>query len=469
VIGTGGMGVVVAAHHLGLDTRVAIKLMRPELRARREFVRRFVREARAAARLNSRHVARVFDVGLLEDGAPYIVMEYLDGIDLARWIRERGPAPVSLAAAFVLQACDAIAEAHAGGIIHRDLKPSNLLVVTDRDGEPLVKVLDLGICKLLSRGDEPEDTSTGPPLGTPLYMAPEQLAAAGHADARSDLWSLGAILHELVTGRAPFHGCTIAELRARVASEPCPELERTGVPGEFAKIVARCLARDPAARFQRVAELAEALAPFASDLRPPCRAAVAMRRTRRARWWALLAAVAVALVAGDALQPAQPRPGRSAPVVEPAAPRTQEAPRSGRVLEARPATGMTMSSVAQGLLEIKKVPDQGPNAKLAVETPHMFLVEDDTAIAVKRIDAPTAARPPSVPAAPRPIVPREVEPRLSRVQPRPTNARAHGEPTRVLPIPAPRDRGSGAAPPRVPPLDASAPSVAPVDPLATPY
>src|SRR3954468_11534176 len=153
IIGAGGMGVVVAAHHLGLDKPVAIKLMRPELRARKDFVRRFVREARAAARLNSRHVAHVYDVGVLDDGAPYIVMEYLDGVDLASWLRQRGPAPVSLAAALVLQACDAIAEAHTAGIIHRDLKPANLLVIAGGDGEPLVKVLDLGICKLLEPGD----------------------------------------------------------------------------------------------------------------------------------------------------------------------------------------------------------------------------------------------------------------------------------------------------------------------------
>src|SRR5262245_49455089 len=143
------MGVVVAAQHLALDKRVAIKLMRPELRVRRDLVRRFLREARAAARLSSRHVAHVFDVGMLEDGAPYIVMEYLDGMNLSAWLRQHGPASVPVAAAMLSQVSDAIAEAHAIGIVHRDLKPANLFVTRDSDSGSTAKAVCLGGCKLV--------------------------------------------------------------------------------------------------------------------------------------------------------------------------------------------------------------------------------------------------------------------------------------------------------------------------------
>jgi serine/threonine-protein kinase len=401
------MGVVVAAHHLGLDRPVAIKLMRPELRMRKEYVRRFVREARAAARLNSSHVARVFDVGVLDDGAPYIVMEYLDGIDLAGWLRQRGPVPVSLAAAIVVQACDAIAEAHAAGIIHRDLKPSNLLVVTSRDGEPLVKVLDLGICKLVSSADEPADTSTGPALGTPLYMAPEQLAAASRADARSDVWSLGAILYELVTGQVPFPGRTVAELQARVTCDPCPAIGR-GVPVAFEAVVARCLAKDPAARFQRAADLAAGLASAAGSgahvvVSPP------HRGRRRLRRWALLAAVLAAQVASDAWPLARPEAGR--PIL---------ATGSGETPPERASRSEPASGAVRG---------QGNDAPRV---------------------APSSPAPVSELTAPRPLGPLQAPPpRPRRMQPRSA-------------MPSPPE---GAEP------VAAAPSQAaePVDPLATPY
>jgi serine/threonine-protein kinase len=317
VIAMGGMGIVIAAHHLALDTRVAIKLMRPELRARKDLVRRFLREGRAAARLHSRHVARVFDVATLDDGAPYIVMEYLDGIDLAAWLVQRGAAPVSLAAAIIVQASDAIAEAHAAGIIHRDLKPSNLFLTQDR-GELLAKVLDLGICKLLAPVDDLRDTSAGSgALGTPLYMAPEQLAAARRADARSDIWSLGVILYELVTGRVPFPGRTVAEVRERTTQDPGPP-SCAGVPEAFEAIIRRCLAKDPAQRFQRVGDLVAALAPFAGGMRSGGTATVAIRH--RARGWhtrTIVAAVAVAAIAGasGALALGWPAPGEPAAAI----------------------------------------------------------------------------------------------------------------------------------------------------------
>jgi serine/threonine protein kinase len=256
------MGIVVSAHHLALDRRVAIKLMRPEVRARADLVRRFLREARAAARLNSRHVTRVFDVGTLADGAPYIVMELLDGISLGAWLKQRGPAPVPLAAAIVSQASTAIAEAHAAGVIHRDLKPANLFITRDCDGDALVKVLDLGVCKLVDATGDPADTTHSTALGTPMYMAPEQLGGARHADTRSDIWSLGVILYELITGRPPFHGPSLEEVRRSVTFDPVPAMDRGNVPCELEAVIARCLAKDPGARFQRVMELTRALAPF---------------------------------------------------------------------------------------------------------------------------------------------------------------------------------------------------------------
>jgi serine/threonine protein kinase len=195
------MGVVVAAMHLSLRQKVAIKFLLPG--ASKEVVQRFLREARSAARLKSDHVARVIDVSELETGAPYMVMEYLEGNDLSRVLRKRGAFPIVDAVDFVLQACEAIAEAHTAGIVHRDLKPANLFLTKAADGSATVKVLDFGISKDTGAedGGEPESPLTQTAmLGSPNYMSPEQMRSTRDADARADIWSLGVILYQLLTG-----------------------------------------------------------------------------------------------------------------------------------------------------------------------------------------------------------------------------------------------------------------------------
>src|SRR4051812_29611172 len=194
ILGAGGMGVVVAAHHVQLDERVAIKFLLPEALGNAEAVARFAREARAAVKIKSEHVARVIDVGTLETGAPYMVMEYLEGGDLSQVLASRGPLPVEEAVEYVLQACEAIAHAHALGIVHRDLKPANLFLIRRPDGTNAIKVLDFGISKVMPGKSASSDnamTRTRTVMGSPLYMSPEQMASTRDVDGRTDLWALG--------------------------------------------------------------------------------------------------------------------------------------------------------------------------------------------------------------------------------------------------------------------------------------
>ena len=264
VLGEGGMGVVVAATDTQLERRVAIKFLLPGALANPEIVARFSREARAAAKIQSEHVVRVIEVGELDTGTPYMVMEYLEGRDLAERIRsERVSA--SDAARFVLQACEALAEAHAAGIVHRDLKPANLFLAQQPDRSVSVKVLDFGISKApVGSGGI---TSTQAVMGSPHYMSPEQLVSAKHVDHRSDVWSLGIVLYEMLAGSPPFTGDTMPEIVAKILQSPLPSLHavRPDVPAEIEQVIARCTAKDPTARFRDVAELAHALVAFAPD------------------------------------------------------------------------------------------------------------------------------------------------------------------------------------------------------------
>jgi eukaryotic-like serine/threonine-protein kinase len=270
VLGVGGMGAVVAARHLELNHRVAIKFLLPALLSDAGCVERFAREARAAVRITSEHVARVFDVGTLDNGAPYMVMEFLEGDDLAEWIRKRGPLPIDQAVDFLLQASVAIADAHSLGIVHRDLKPANLFCVRRNDGQYFIKVLDFGISKLTEASTSESGmsvTQTSTVMGSPLYMSPEQLHSAKDVDARTDVWALGVILFELLTGTVPFPGESFGELAVKIAIRPAPPLRslRPDAPRGLEAVVSRCLEKDRARRYPDVAEMARALLPFAPE------------------------------------------------------------------------------------------------------------------------------------------------------------------------------------------------------------
>lgn len=269
VLGVGGMGVVVSARHTTLDQAVAIKfLVANRFDSREEAVGRFLAEARAAARIESDYVCRVFDVGTLPSGVPFMVMEHLEGRDLDEEILQRGQLDLVEAVDYVLQAADALAAAHQLGIVHRDIKPANLFLALRPDGTRRVKVLDFGISKVhgLDAAGPPPLTADESSLGTPAYMSPEQVRASAHVDARADIWGLGAILYELVTGEMAFVGDDVRSVLDHVLNEdPCPmSALRRDVPPDLEAIVMRCLDRDPDRRWMTAATFARALSSYGS-------------------------------------------------------------------------------------------------------------------------------------------------------------------------------------------------------------
>ncbi len=263
VLGQGGMGLVVAVRHVELRQLWAMKFLLPDALDHRESLERFLREAQAAACLKNDHIVHVQDVGRMENGAPYMIMEYLEGCDLKAYLSRQGPLPVQQAVMYVLQVCEAIAEAHAAGIVHRDLKPANLFLIHRRDGSPCVKVLDFGISKQID-SEALDLTNTNATLGSPLYMSPEQMSKSKTVDVRTDIWALGVILYELLAGTSPFRGASLLEVASRVLQEeptPLHDLRRD-VPNELETLIAMCLRKRRDDRFQTIQELRDALAPF---------------------------------------------------------------------------------------------------------------------------------------------------------------------------------------------------------------
>jgi serine/threonine-protein kinase len=269
VIGAGGVGVVLSARDRETTRRVAIKVLRDTEDLPPATVTRMLREARVMSALRSPYVVRVYEVGQLSNGSPYLVMEYLDGVDLAVRLR-MGPLAVPVAVDVLMQACAAMAEAHQAGIVHRDLKPSNLFLVHDHRQEPMVKVLDFGIAretKLVDQEDGATVTASGVALGSPGYMAPEQVRGASSVDARADVWALGLILYEALSGVAPFRGDHAADSLVRIVSEAHVPLRRLApsIPEGLAGVVEMCLEKDRDRRLPSVVDLVRGLAPYASS------------------------------------------------------------------------------------------------------------------------------------------------------------------------------------------------------------
>ena len=361
-LGRGGMGLVVAATHLALNETVALKFLTPGTEEDGpEAHSRFLREARITAKLRSPHVARTLDFGQLDDGTQYMVMECLEGTDLGQLLARGEPIPIETAVDWVVQACDGLAEAHGLGAVHRDLKPSNLFLTTGLDGAPLVKVLDFGVSKATRLGEDTSEeqlTAAGMLLGSTRYMSPEQLQDAPTVDARSDVWALGVILYELLTGQPPFKGASPAITCALILGQDPPvrpSLRRPEISSALDAVVLRALTRDPAARTPSVGVLAEELAAamghsartprpersgvvsFAPPAHESTQGIEVARSTPRSSW-RLATILAATLVAGAAITMVVSR-DRSAPREHPMSPSAAvQAPGGGaRAPEAAPA------------------------------------------------------------------------------------------------------------------------------------
>ncbi|MGC4064645.1 MAG: protein kinase [Polyangiaceae bacterium] len=266
VVAEGGMGIVYRGWHLVLELPIAIKVVRPEYVNHVDVVSLFVTEARANAQLRGLHVAHVLDMGRVENGPPFMVLEYLDGRDLRAVLTAEGPLSIWRAADYLVQACDGVAEAHARGIVHRDLKPENLFLARTPDRGEVLKVIDFGISKAPAYSKR-NSQLRNEGLGSPHYMAPEQISSPENVDGRSDVWSLGVVLFELLTNDTPFRGETVESTCVQVLYHEPGSVRalRPDIPEGLDEIIARCLKKRPDERFQSVRELAAALEPYLSE------------------------------------------------------------------------------------------------------------------------------------------------------------------------------------------------------------
>ena len=325
------MGLVVAATHLHLGRCVAVKFLRADLgdvHAQWDAFARFLLEAKAGARLGSEHVAHVLDAGVTDDGTPYTVMEYLEGSSLARLLELQGAFDVTTAVEYAIQVCEGLAEAHSLGIVHRDIKPDNLILIERSPGWRSIKIVDFGISKV-ALPDMPK-VVTGVIIGTPCYMSPEQLRSTAGVDHRSDIWSLGVTLYELLAGQAAFDAwLTLPELVAAILEKPSPSLRkvRPEIPDQLAGIVSRCLEKNREARFQSAGELAMALLEFARPrARVPAERAAAMRPLDTVSPVSDSAPEATARAHDSAVQPGALKPSHQAPTEPSLAPVRMAAP-----------------------------------------------------------------------------------------------------------------------------------------------
>ncbi len=263
----GGMGIVCHGRHVQLDQPVAIKFLRRTLSGRPSIVQRFLNEARALAALRSEHVVRVMDVGQLESGRPYLVMEHLEGIHLEALLERDGPLSIELSISYVLQVCETLAEAHALGIVHRDIKPENLFLWSGGPTSDTVKVLDFGLAKQLGTSKALGVTGPQDSLGSPCYMSPEQITTPQLIDSRTDIWSLGVVLYRLLTNTLPFNGASLVEVLSHILNATPKPLQEVlpSLDAELDAIVRRCLERTPEARYQTMSQLTDALNAYLTE------------------------------------------------------------------------------------------------------------------------------------------------------------------------------------------------------------
>jgi eukaryotic-like serine/threonine-protein kinase len=475
LIGEGGVGIVVAAQNVELGERVALKFLRPESATNPEVVARFVREAKAASALRCEYVASVFDVGSLPSGAPFIVMELLEGKNLGELIQDRGPLSVREVAEYTMQTCEALATAHARGVVHRDIKPENLFLA-QRGGVEVIKVLDFGISKASLTGNifgSPVPlVRTVNLMGTPLYMSPEQVRCSDGVDARSDIWALGMVMYELLSGTSAFVASSITELCAAIlesTAQPVDKL-RADVPPGLAAIIQRCMEKDPAKRYQDVAELCQALMPFA-----PKRARLNAERATRV----LVAAGIVEESSLEALSSIPPSSSSTLPGSLPislSAPRVPviasgEYPVSGAPAPLESAPSVTAETQMVDLPE----PARGGRAKLVVGVALAALAAGLVAVLATKTSAEpsTAVATPTVEAAPvaPPAAPKAAEPAVAE----PAKAAATPAKAAVAPAKAAEPAAAAVAAPKAPAWSAKravwvapAPAPKPAPPAATP-